>query len=189
MFACCCPRTWDKSTSGWIDGEIHLRKRSGFRLNETCWTSQELPAAQQSDALRLALLAKYGGAWASELVWLRAMWKNRTHIPPHIHLTSHRGLELLCCLALVCAATSCEGQGARFTVAQGLGSVWSSLWRLPQCTVARCDCLAGVCNARSAVSVRFSGSTVIYSFTKSLLFTTREFLFPLNFTIYLVSLW
>ena len=30
---------------------------------------QDLPAAQQSDALRLALLAKYGGVWPPDYVW------------------------------------------------------------------------------------------------------------------------
>lgn len=42
------------------------------------WRWQELPAAQQSDALRLALLAKYGGVWALTITMVddfRMMWR------------------------------------------------------------------------------------------------------------------
>ena len=50
------------------------------------WRWQELPAAQQSDALRLALLAKYGGVWALTITMvddLRMMWRG---FPPICHV-------------------------------------------------------------------------------------------------------
>jgi len=37
-------------------------------LQKVLYFVQDLPAAQQSDALRLALLAKYGGVWALDSV-------------------------------------------------------------------------------------------------------------------------
>lgn len=57
------------------------------------WRWQELPAAQQSDALRLALLAKYGGVWALTITMvdnLRMMWRGfgqnaENHLTLHEH--------------------------------------------------------------------------------------------------------
>lgn len=48
-------------------GQIPLLKFHPI-LQKVLYFVQDLPAAQQSDALRLALLAKYGGVWALDFV-------------------------------------------------------------------------------------------------------------------------
>ena len=67
-----------------VDPNLPYFSMAGFVGIPRPW-HKELPAAQQSDALRLALLAKYGGVWAqmiSVVDDLRVMWRDfPTHLP------------------------------------------------------------------------------------------------------------